>query len=363
MGIIRLLLAVGVFTSHGGPILNTLFPNGQVAVEAFFVISGFYMALVLNTKYPATRTGYFVFLFNRYSRLFPTFISVALLVLVTHLILYGSYKGLEQNSFASVILATQSHLFLIGQEAFYFLTYNTQLEFFQLTWNGLSSAISKSTYLTPGWHYLLIPQGWTIGVEMLCYICAPFLARQKISVLLIFLLVSLTIKLFLHATYAEIMLQTTHRSFLPAFPFFLIGLLSYNIFNNVAEKSGKPVCVLFMIFAVLICIYQPINGVGINIFEKNSLKQIAINSYLPIYLFFAIPFIFQITKYSKLDRFVGDLSYPFYLCHLFIINRMYFVENYRAEISFLLTIMLSVFLVLLIENRIDKYRQKLIKAY
>jgi len=33
-------------------------------------------------------------------------------------------------------------------------------------------------------------------------------------------------------------------------------------------------------------------------------------------LAFAIPKIFEMTKNSKIDRFIGDLSYPIYILHL-----------------------------------------------
>src|SRR5258707_7705774 len=57
MGVIRLLLALSVVEFHstrafGNPgIWPVDLPNGIVAVQAFYVISGFYMALVLSTKY------------------------------------------------------------------------------------------------------------------------------------------------------------------------------------------------------------------------------------------------------------------------------------------------------------------------
>jgi peptidoglycan/LPS O-acetylase OafA/YrhL len=51
MGILRLLLAVSVIAAHAGPILGTMMVPGNYAVETFFMISGFYMSLILNSKY------------------------------------------------------------------------------------------------------------------------------------------------------------------------------------------------------------------------------------------------------------------------------------------------------------------------
>ncbi len=51
MGVMRFLLALSVLILHTAP--DSAFPmvGGRVAVETFFMISGFYMALILNEKY------------------------------------------------------------------------------------------------------------------------------------------------------------------------------------------------------------------------------------------------------------------------------------------------------------------------
>jgi peptidoglycan/LPS O-acetylase OafA/YrhL len=52
MGLLRMLLAFSVLTSHmhGRGIFGFRILSGGLAVECFFMISGFYMALVLNEK-------------------------------------------------------------------------------------------------------------------------------------------------------------------------------------------------------------------------------------------------------------------------------------------------------------------------
>lgn len=51
MGIIRLLLAAAVVLGHSSPIFGQTLGGGVLAVNCFFVISGFYMAMVLQKKY------------------------------------------------------------------------------------------------------------------------------------------------------------------------------------------------------------------------------------------------------------------------------------------------------------------------
>ncbi|MNT94039.1 hypothetical protein D3C72_2356420 [compost metagenome] len=63
------------------------------------------------------------------------------------------------------------------------------------------------------------------------------------------------------------------------------------------------------------------------------------------------------TKNNKIDRFVGDLSYPFYLAHIFV---MWAVPPAYAKgnvLPFLVTLGISFALLLLIDRPIDRYRQ------
>lgn len=51
MGLIRILLAISVIIAHTESILGFNMVGGTLAVQAFFIISGFYMALILSEKY------------------------------------------------------------------------------------------------------------------------------------------------------------------------------------------------------------------------------------------------------------------------------------------------------------------------
>jgi len=54
MGLLRVLLAVSVFMAHSGPtgfMSHLIGFGGANAVEIFFVISGFYTAMILELSY------------------------------------------------------------------------------------------------------------------------------------------------------------------------------------------------------------------------------------------------------------------------------------------------------------------------
>jgi len=77
MGTLRLLLALSVAYGHLAVPLR--FPTSDIAVQSFFVISGFYMALVLNEKYGPG--SYWLFISNRLLRLWPAYFVVLVLSL------------------------------------------------------------------------------------------------------------------------------------------------------------------------------------------------------------------------------------------------------------------------------------------
>ena len=68
MGLLRLALAFAVLLGHL-PLAQYQFINAAFAVQGFYVVSGFYMALVLDGKY--SNVG--LFYSNRLLRLFPTY--------------------------------------------------------------------------------------------------------------------------------------------------------------------------------------------------------------------------------------------------------------------------------------------------
>lgn len=81
MGTLRLLLALAVVLFHSGPFVFTGsdWVGGIVAVEGFFVVSGFYMALVLHQRYGGRLRDFYA---NRLLRLFPLYWAALALYLV-----------------------------------------------------------------------------------------------------------------------------------------------------------------------------------------------------------------------------------------------------------------------------------------
>lgn len=88
-GTCRLVLASLVAASHLWA--GMLHGYAAYAVWAFFVLSGFLMTLVLTTKYGFERDGLKAFAFNRFMRIFPLYWLAALMGLAT-LWYYGRWQ-------------------------------------------------------------------------------------------------------------------------------------------------------------------------------------------------------------------------------------------------------------------------------
>ena len=58
MGVLRLILAIAVFAGHTGNSFHYYLTEGSVAVQCFFIISGFSISLVLNEKYMAGKNSF-----------------------------------------------------------------------------------------------------------------------------------------------------------------------------------------------------------------------------------------------------------------------------------------------------------------
>src|SRR5205807_9676378 len=76
MGSLRFILAMSVVYGHAGEFLGVPLIPGDTAVQVFYAVSGFYMALVLNEKYRPPSSGYVLFISNRFLRLFPVYAAV-----------------------------------------------------------------------------------------------------------------------------------------------------------------------------------------------------------------------------------------------------------------------------------------------
>jgi peptidoglycan/LPS O-acetylase OafA/YrhL len=346
MGVIRALLAIAVIMVHAGAIFGFSYIDGTIAVESFFIISGFYMSLILHEKYNTPRS-YRLFISNRLLRLFPTYIFIiALTFLLLCLSKEPSYfTDFSRLNFFSKLYIIFENLFIIGQESALFLKFNAL--------GSLQYASNFYMSSPPVFTLLLCPPAWSLSLELLFYFIAPFLVKRNTVFILIIMGFSFLLRtmLYTHGLFRD---PWTYRFFPTEIFFFLAGVISYRIYISVdrikLQQWGLPV-LLFVISFLLLFHYVPI---------KFYIKQYLL--YLAITL--SIPFIFNYTKRSKIDRFIGELSYPAYLSHTFIItffipafNRYFGLSVLNSLWAVVFTILFSILLIIFLINPIDRYRE------
>src|SRR5947209_991086 len=89
MGLLRLMLACSVVLSHSGA--GVVFTGPDKAVQTFYIISGFYIAMVLD-KTEAYKSAS-LFYSNRFLRLWPSYIFIALSTLIAKLLVEKSFAS------------------------------------------------------------------------------------------------------------------------------------------------------------------------------------------------------------------------------------------------------------------------------
>lgn len=365
MGLFRFLFAASVIAVHSGPMFGSFLVGGIIAVEAFFMISGFYMSLILSDKYKKGAKSYMLFLTNRLLRLYPSYFIVVLITILlslywaihgsdNRLVMYFQYFG-SMDLFAKLYVIF-INIFIFGQDTIMFLGLNphTGTLFFTPQYYQTVPQI---------WVMLLAPQAWTLGIELTFYLIAPFIVRLHRNWLIMLLLASFGLRLYLSSTGLDPN-PWSLRFFPTEFLFFLLGCLAYRIYVSVKTKklNEKVLGGLYACFVLLSLVFLFLPTVTIGWFD--------IRQWLFYLLFFvSMPYIFLLTRKTAWDRNLGKLSYPMYISHSIIIftllhyNLGHIYNNYFLGLTALfVTIFFSAILVIFVENPIDKYRQSRVLA-
>lgn len=358
MGIIRILLAVSVVLHHSSALFGFSFVGGIIAVQAFYIISGFYMSLILNEKYVGANSSYKLFITNRLLRLYPIYWVVLALTIFYSLYLFVSSGGgnwgnfniyreyFEQMKLGSIAFLVFTNLLLFLQDMVMFLGLDS---------NGGLFFTSNFRESSPPLHnFLFIPQAWTIGVEIAFYIIAPFLVKRKIAIIIPIILLCLGLRWVLFYRYHLDFDPWTYRFFPTELVFFLLGILSYRLYKKLQTVSLPKNCTKLIWLSL----------VGFTVFY--NFLPIPAKTYVYLIGFFmALPFVFILTKNWKTDTYIGELSYPIYIAHFFVLTIITAlkipVKEHLGLLLTISTIILSIVLNELVSKRIEKIRQKRIK--
>ena len=357
MGILRLLLALAVVSNHSAPFFGLTMTQGRLSVQLFYIISGFYMSLVLNEKYPPGT--YWLFMLNRYLRLFPLYIVVVAATIGASCLsgwLLHDWQRLEvwDTNFGILSIPAKawlifSNFFIWGLDGFNF--------FLQDRTGSFLCSARHSLDQIPGWKYILVPQAWTLGVELAFYSIAPFLVRRTLGYVAIVLTLSICLRMYLYKVLGWSFDPWTYRFFPCELALFLMGTVSYKIYLGIRNISwSKYVAVIGGTVFIVSCVFYPQVTAGTDSNYNVMVYWIA--------GMIIVPFLFNLTKGSKVDAYIGEYSYPIYLVHVVIgggvavILARIGIIQWLGELTVLLSIVASSLLIHLICDPIDAFRKK-----
>jgi peptidoglycan/LPS O-acetylase OafA/YrhL len=207
--------------------------------------------------------------------------------------------------------------------------------------------------------YLLVPQAWTLQIELLFYLVVPFLFRLRKKTFTIFTLAYLAV-FFGYVIPFNVMPKTLFYSFLSYLIFFLLGTASYRFLykywqKNMVSKKVFWIIFIFFISYLLFYNYIPIYVSAQYVGMDNPIYYLALSLLMPLF--------FINTNKSRLDNIIGNLSYPVYVLHLIVVKLFSNIPEFfnPSAVKTILIIITSMFMSILatkfIENPINKIRQ------
>lgn len=307
MGFIRFILACIVVLCHTSPLFNYLPIPSDLAVQIFYVISGFYMTLILNEKY--LKGDNLKFYRNRALKIYPIYWIILVGLVVWGILVFAlGYRGTlwfydyaAPLSLGTWIYLIVANIFIIGLD----LTFLLGIEKGQLYFTSDFGRSDPNVY-----NFGFNSIAWTIGVELTFYIMAPFILRRSITIPLLIFFGSILLRFFLsNIGYSS---HPWDYMFFPTqLMYFMGGCLSYHLYKYFQKKKLNYYLkqINFVLLIALVLLYSYILPNDLN-------KQIIV--FILIVLLIPISFIY--TKDNKIDRYLGNLSYPIYVSQMLIIN-------------------------------------------
>lgn len=340
MGFFRMFLAMAVLISHmpefkSPTVISRHFLHNYIwsghAVFAFFIISGFYITMIINEKYAHLKGGKSKFYLNRALRLYP----VQWVILVLYAVVYF-VNGIPS--------------FLLG-------------ETFGKPWFLLPIAFFSNTFFfgveiitmvdTANWAFVVGPV-WSLSLEAYFYMLAPFIVTRSLKFLVPVTSLLLFFRLGLYWAGVEI-LPWRYFFFPSVLVFFFIGVLSYRFYKYLKEKYslswlGYVAGIVLLIYTS----YEPFWRTG----EHDMWQSWC------FYITVAIctPLLFHVTRKNRIDNWVGQLTYPLYMDHLLIIL---IIQNLdvgtidKGVLAVIGSLLFAILLYVIIDKPIDKIRRKI----
>lgn len=345
MGTLRTLLAITVVLSHT---YGHIFLGGRLAVQMFYIISGFLISYILveANSYENKKKFYF----NRFLRLFPAYYFVSIITLLFFIYLYLIGKDTFFSSFYNIDIYGKIYFVITN-----FLILGQDIAFFTGVKNGIfQPMINYSDSEIIIYNGLISSVTWTLSLEIMFYLIAPFIIKNRI-VLFIILFLSIILRVIL--IYIGVGLEGgfTYRFFPNEIALFIIGALSHQIIKpfylRFKKETLDKISNLFTIIFVIFClVFALIPNIHISTFFMIGL------------LIILLPLIFHFQNIHSWDSLIGQYSYPIYICHFLVIvmiTQLNIQNIYFYSISVLIfTIIFAHITIKLVTSSVEEFRLK-----
>jgi peptidoglycan/LPS O-acetylase OafA/YrhL len=304
MGSLRFMLASTVAGGHAASMFGFaalwILPRSR-AVQIFYIISGFLMAMILNEKYPDTPQGNWTFLTNRAIKIFVPYLTIlatTILICLASEITTGDALLLRPwfaeagvMTFSTGAFAALTNLFIVGQEWGYLLIYHG---------GSLAYALHATSQPPVETQFTIIGPAWTLSLELMFYAMAPFLLRRNLLLLVALAGTSQVIRLICYR--AGYFSDATDYRFFP----FELGLFLY---GSICFRLGRLIPAVGLGFAAVgtAAVILTIVLLPPYLLEHRYKFDACIGLLLPVLLDFG--------RKARWDRSLSELSYPLYLVH------------------------------------------------
>jgi len=360
MGFLRLYLAICVLQNHFGKVFPWDSPTGSQAVQFFFIISGFYMSLVSNGKYKTLSDFYE----SRFIRIFAPYYITIVIFSISSLfsgLIFNNW-GIFQNYTKQLIHSIGVGTFIISVIPNFTILGSDLLMFFEASdQNKLSFSNNFAHHPSPLYLGLLLPQCWSVSLELMFYLLVPFLCSLSNFKLILLVVISLFSRIAFYEITGLKNDPWSYRFIGFEFLFFGIGILlhRFTMFSFRNLNISAPNFLLPFVYALVILIGYFSFKTYFNIysfFGSCYSDIISILAFAPL-----IGVIFEATKNCSFDRQIGELSYSVYLNHLYLGSLLktslpVFWLPFVAPITALVSILVAVIFQMCFFSSIDKWR-------
>lgn len=328
MGWLRFLLAalVVAYHCHFHRVYQTI--GALAAVEAFFFISGFYMA----ASYPRYRgrASALLFWLSRYLRLLPFYLTVLALTWLCWVGGLPTNKTAIFDAFSADDAPWLANITLLGQDLI---------------------AIDEHVNLL-----LPVRQSWSISAELVFYALTPLFLKCRNWQLVALAVLSFTVKIYFWISGDW---RSAYFPFFSQVGYFILGIVLFRLRDGLTWPRWAALPLL-LLTSVYLCVSH---------FAAFELDGILPNFGMILAIAITMPTAFAHSD-QRVSNFLGDISYGVYLVHVLTIEVLISLGWFsydaasRAAIiwMFILVLSLSALIAALFEivaqEPIDRWRRK-----